>query len=83
MLGGISLLSGIHVKWFPWVSLTIVYLMLDDSPLGNKKVWGFPYLKIEKLPYFHFMFFGRYGIHIQAFVDLTNAIAIMFKSSSS
>ena len=29
------------------------------------------------------MFFDRYEIHIQAFVDFINAIAITFKSSSS
>ena len=29
------------------------------------------------------MFFDRYEIHIQAFVDFINAIAIIFKSSSS
>ena len=32
--------------------------------------WRFPYLKIQKLPNFHFMFFDRYEIHIQDFEDI-------------
>ena len=52
----------------PLVSLTIGYLIFDDS-LSNKKVWGLPYLKIEKLQEILFMCFDRYEIHIQAFVD--------------
>ena len=31
--------------------------------------WGFPHLKIQKLPYCHFMFFDRYEIHIQDVED--------------
>ena len=50
--------------------------------LKNKKVWGFPYLKIEKLRHSHFMFFDRYEIQIQAFVDSINAIFIICRSSS-
>ena len=38
--------------------------------LQNQKVWGFLYLKIEKLPPFHLMFFDRYEIRIQAFGDV-------------
>ena len=38
--------------------------------LENKELWGFPYLKIEKLPHFLFMFFDRSEIHIQAFGDI-------------
>ena len=42
-----------------------------------------PYLKIRNLPNFHFMFFDRYEIHIQAFVDFINGKLIIFRSSSS
>jgi len=57
--------------------------MIPFLPLfENKKVWGFPYLKIEKLQEIHFMFFDRYEIHIQAFVHFINAKLIMFQSSS-
>ena len=45
--------------------------------------WGFPYLKIEKLPTVHFMFFDRYEIHIRAFVDFIYAKCIISRSSSS
>ena len=34
------------------------------------------------LPNFHFMFFDRYVIHIQAFVDFINGQLIIFRSSS-
>ena len=51
--------------------------------LENKKVWGFPYLKIKKLPHFHFMIFDRYDIHIQAFGDVFYGKFIIFRSSSS
>ena len=36
--------------------------------------WGFLYLKIEKLANAHFMFFDRYEMHIQYFVDLFNHV---------
>ena len=43
--------------------------MIPFLPLfENKKVWGLPYLRIEKLQEILFMFFERYAIHIQAFV---------------
>ena len=45
--------------------------------LENKKVWGYPYLKIEKLSNALFMFFDRYEIHIQAFVHLINGKLII------
>ena len=38
-----------------------------DTPRGPM---GFPYLKIEKLANYHFMFLDRYEIHIQDFEDL-------------
>ena len=50
--------------------------------LEYEKVWGFPYLKIEKLPNFHFMFFARYEIHIQAFGDVVYGKFSIFRSSS-
>ena len=45
--------------------------------------WGFSYLKIEKLPNSHFMFFDRYEIHIEAFGNFIYAMRIIFRSSSS
>ena len=45
--------------------------------LENIKVWGFPYLKIEKLPNIHFMIFDRYEIHIQAFADFISGKCII------
>ena len=43
-----------------------------------KKVWGVPYLKIEKLSNVLFMFFDRYEIHIQVFVNFINGKLIIF-----
>ena len=44
---------------------------------------GFPYLKIEKLPNFRFMFFERYEIHIQAFAifmdNLSSSVPYLHK----
>ena len=40
--------------------------------LENKEVQGIPYLKIDKLSKFRFMFFDRYEIHIQAFLYFIN-----------
>ena len=51
--------------------------------LENKKVQGFPYLKIEVLPNSHFKIFDRYEIHIQAFVHFVYGQFIIFRSSSS
>ena len=50
--------------------------------LENKKVWGFAYLKIEKLQEINFMLFDRYEIPIQAFVDFIDGKFIIFRSSS-
>ena len=53
---------------------------------GSRNVegcWGFPYLKKEKLPKFNFIFFDRYGIHIQDFVDFIYAMFMIVRSSSS
>ena len=41
----------------------------------------FPYLKIKKLSSFHFMFFDRYVIHIQTFVEFINVKLIISRSS--
>ena len=37
-----------------------------------------PFLKIENLPNFYFMFFDRYEIHIQAFLDCVKPIFMFF-----
>ena len=37
---------------------------------------------MEDLSNFHFMFFDRYEIHIQAFVDFIKGELIIFQSSS-
>ena len=50
--------------------------------LGIKK-FGDSLPENRKIQEIHFMCFDRYEIHIQAFHDLINAIAIIFKSSSS
>ena len=60
-------------------SLTIGYLMLDDS-------LGFPYLKIDKFggfTKFIFHVFDIYEIHIQAFVHFINGKLMSGHSSSS
>ena len=47
---------------------------------GSRYVEGcceFPHLKIEKLPFSHFMFFDRNEIHIQDFGDLFTGIFII------
>ena len=62
----------------PLDSLTIGFLMLDDS-------LGFPSLKIDKFGGFTniiFLVFDRYEIHIQAFLYFTNGKLIIFQSSS-
>ena len=46
--------------------------------LENKKVWGVPYLKIEKLPPFHFMCFDRYENHTQDFANVLYGKFIIF-----
>ena len=43
-----------------------------------KQFGEFPCLKIEMLPNFHFMFFDRYEIHIQAFVHSINENELFF-----
>ena len=46
--------------------------------IENKQVWGFPYLKIDKLQEINFMLFDRYEIHIQASVHFINGKLIIF-----
>ena len=50
-------------------------------PFLGTTVWGFPHIKIKKLPHFHFMFFDRYDIHIQAFLCFVNGSFIIFQSA--
>ena len=50
--------------------------------LENTKRLGFPFLKIENLPNFRFMFLDRNEIHIQALVVFSNGKGSIFQSSS-
>ena len=51
---------------------SIIGKIIMNRMVGNKNVevcWGFPYLKIKRFGNYHFMFFDRYAIDIQYFVN--------------
>ena len=63
-------------------SLTIAYLIFDDSLPWKWKSLGIPLPENRKVTTFPFHVFDRYEIHIQAFVDFISGKFIIFQSSS-